>query len=66
MPTKLRLDDSLVDEAVKISGTRTRREAINVALKEYVTRHRQLQILELRGKIDFHLDYDYKARRDKT
>ena len=63
MATNLKLDDDLVDEALNLSGFRTKREAVTLALQEFVARRRQQQALKLRGKIDFDPDYDYKSHR---
>lgn len=59
-PTNLNIDDALLDEAVKLSGKKTRRETVNAALQEYVSRRKQRRILELFGKLDWDPRYDYK------
>ena len=63
MATNLDLDDRLVQEVLEISGLKTKKAAVMLALEEYVRRHRQLEILELFGTIDYDPDYDYKAER---
>jgi Arc/MetJ family transcription regulator len=63
MPTNLALDDRLIEEARRAGRHKTKREAVNAALAEYVTRRRQLRILEAFGGFDFDPDYDYKAAR---
>ena len=64
MRTNIVLNDELVDEAFKFSQTiATKRELIETALKEYVNNRKRKNIRELRGKIKFHDDYDYKAMR---
>ncbi len=63
MATNLKIEDKLIDEAVRLSGLKTKREAVTLALQEFVTRHRQLHFLSLEGKFDFDPDYDYKAQR---
>ena len=35
MPTNLALDDSLIEEAVKVGNHRTKKEAVTAALHEY-------------------------------
>lgn len=65
MATNLDLDDALVEEAKKLGGHRTKREAVNQALAEYVARHQRRRILELRGKLDWDPDYDYKKLRQR-
>ena len=63
MATNLAIDETLLEEAKRISGRRTKRETVNEALAEYIQRRRQQEILELFGTIDFHPDYDPKAQR---
>jgi Arc/MetJ family transcription regulator len=64
MRTNIVLDDKLVDEAFRYSQTiSTKRELIEVALKEYVDTRKRKNIKDLRGKIAFRKDYDYKAMR---
>jgi Arc/MetJ family transcription regulator len=65
MATNLGLDDKLVEEARKAGRHKTKKEAVNAALAEYVSRRKQLKILELFGKIDYDPAYDYKAARRK-
>jgi len=64
MRTNIVLNDELVDEAFKYTTTiSTKRELIEAALKEYVDNRKRKNIKELRGKINFREDYDYKAMR---
>ena len=64
MRTNIVLDDELVNEAFMYSGAiSTKRELIDVALKEYVNNRKRKSIKELKGKIKFRNDYDYKEMR---
>jgi len=65
MPTNLALDDSLIIEAQKLGHHRTKKEAVTVALKEYVARRKQSEMIELFGKIEYDASYDYKAMRNR-
>jgi Arc/MetJ family transcription regulator len=65
MPTNLNIDDALLDEAVKLSGKRTKRETVNAALTEYVSRRKQRRILELFGKLEWNPRFDYKKERER-
>jgi Arc/MetJ family transcription regulator len=65
MPTNLALDDRLIDEARRVGQHRTKKAAVTAALEEYIRRHRQLEILELFGTIDYDPEHDYKARRSR-
>jgi Bacterial antitoxin of type II TA system, VapB len=63
MPTNLALDDRLIEEAKKLGHHRTKKEAVNAALDEYVQRRKQLEIISLFGTIDYDENYDYKRER---
>jgi Arc/MetJ family transcription regulator len=63
MPTNLAIDDRLLDEAQRISGHRTKKATVTEALEEYIQRRKQARILELFGKVDFDMKYDYKKQR---
>lgn len=65
MATNLAIDDKLLNEALKISGLKTKKDTVNLALKEFVNRRKQLEILDLFGKMDPDPDYDYKKGRDR-
>jgi Arc/MetJ family transcription regulator len=64
MRTNIVLDDELVDEAFKYSQTiSTKKELVETALKEYVDNRKRKNIKDLKGKIKFREDYDYRAMR---
>jgi Arc/MetJ family transcription regulator len=63
MPTNLALDDRLIEEARRVGGHKTKKEAVNAALDEYVRRRKQMRILDAFGTIDFDPSYDYKTER---
>jgi Arc/MetJ family transcription regulator len=64
MRTNVVLNDSLIKEAFMYTQTiTTKRELIEIALKEYVDTRKRKNIKELRGKIHFRDDYNYKALR---
>ena len=65
MATNLALDDSLIEAARKVGKHRTKKEAVTAALGEYIQRRKQLEILDLFGKVDFDHAYNYKAERRK-
>jgi len=65
LPSNLALDDALVQEAKTLGGHRSKRAAVNDALREYVARRKRRKILDLFGKLDWNPDYDYKAERKK-
>ena len=63
MPSYVALDDALIKEAQEVGGHETKKEAVTAALREYIQRHRQLEILDLFGKVEYYDDYDPKAAR---
>lgn len=64
MRTNVLLDDNLVEEALKLSNARTKKEVIHEALKEFVENRKRLDLRDLSGKIKFAEGYDYKAMRE--
>lgn len=65
MATNLSLDDALLNEAVKLSGKKTKRETVNAALAEFVSRRKQRRILDLFGKLEWDPRVDYKKERER-
>jgi hypothetical protein len=63
MPAKTAITDKLIEEARRVGGHKTKKDAVTAALKEYVQHRKQLKILDLFGKIDYDPSYDYKAER---
>ena len=63
MATNLALDDSLILEAQKVGHHKTKKEAVTIALKDYIAKMKQLEIFNLFGKIDFDSNYNYKKAR---
>ena len=59
----LSIDPGLVEEALQVSGERTKKAAVTMALQEFIARRRQKQLLELFGKLQWQPDYDYKRER---
>lgn len=66
MATNLALDDQLIDEVVKLGSFKSKKAAVTQALKEYIQRHKQAEILQLFGTIDYEEDYDYKKGRSRS
>jgi Arc/MetJ family transcription regulator len=60
MPTNLAIDDRLIDEARKLGHHRTKKETVNAALDEYISRRKQQAILSLFGVVGYDEKYDYK------
>ena len=65
MATNLQIDDSLIQEALELGGHRTKRAVVEEALQDYVSRRKQLQVVDLFGTIDYDEDYNYKVQRKR-
>ena len=65
MATNIQIDNGLVTKAMKLGGSRTKREAVNKALAEFVQRREQQQVLNLFGTVDYDPEYDYKLQRSR-
>ena len=64
MRTNVVLNEELVNEAFMYSqAISTKKELIEVALKEYVNNRKRKNIGELKGKIKFLDNYNYKEMR---
>ena len=62
MRTNIDLDDELVKRGLKLSGLRTKKELVDVALREFLRRKDQKKILELRNKISWKGDLNLMRR----
>lgn len=63
MRTNIDIDDELIEEAFRLTNIRTKKELINLALREFIRHQKKLNLLDLSGKIDFAENYDYKELR---
>jgi Arc/MetJ family transcription regulator len=57
------LDGELVREAFRLTGARTKRELIDMALRELVRVRRKKDLMELAGQIRLRKDFDHKGLR---
>ena len=63
MATNLALDEKLLNDALLISGFKTKKDTVNAALKEFIERRKQKEIIDLFGTMEPDQDYDYKKHR---
>ncbi|MDY6305719.1 MAG: type II toxin-antitoxin system VapB family antitoxin [Oribacterium sp.] len=66
MATNLALDDSLLDEAVKVGGLKTKKATVTKALQEFIQRRQVNKLIDAFGTFDFDPDYDYKTGRKRN
>ena len=63
MRTNIVLDDDLVKEAFRHAPVKTKRELVDLALREFVAARKRRDLRELFGRGGIRPDYDYKALR---
>ena len=61
--TNLSIDPELLNNAFRISGKKTKRETVDLALQEFITKREIAGVIDLFGKIEYDKDYDYKKDR---
>jgi len=62
--TQIDLDDDALAEVMRLSGARTKKDTVNLALREFAARHRRIAALESFAKHAEVWDYeDYASRR---
>jgi Arc/MetJ family transcription regulator len=65
MRTNIVLNDELINEAMRLADVKTKREAVHLALQQFVAHRKQRRILELVGQNLIDPDYDYRAVRNE-
>lgn len=58
MRTNIVIDDQLMREALRATGLKTKREAVELGLRTLLRLRRQAEIRRLRGKLDWQGDLD--------
>ena len=53
MRTNIHIDDNLMSDAQRLSGAKTKKEAVEQGLKLLVQMHEQQSIRQLRGKLQW-------------
>lgn len=66
MRTNIVIDDKLMQEALRATGLKTKKEAVELALRTLLRLQRQKQIRSLRGKLDWRGDLDAMRTDKKT
>jgi len=51
--TNIELDEKLVKEAMKLTNKKTKKELVNYALRELVSKMKRKKLLELEGKVQW-------------
>jgi Arc/MetJ family transcription regulator len=65
MATNLAIDDELLTYAFNVSGLKTKKETVNLALEEFIQKRKRKEAIELFGKIDFSKNWNPEKARGK-
>lgn len=65
MRTNIEIDDELIDKAMRSSGARTKKAAVEAGLQLLVKTHAQAGIRKLRGKVHWEGDLR-ESRKDRA
>jgi Arc/MetJ family transcription regulator len=50
MATNLSINQELLCEALEVSGLKTKKDTVNLALKEFINKRKQVEILDLSAR----------------
>lgn len=65
--TQIDLDDDALNEAMQLSGARSKKETVNLALREYAARHRRIAALERHAEAAQGWDYEgWRELRERS
>ena len=56
MRTNIVIDDALMDETLRVTGLKTKREAVELGLQTLLRLRKLAEIRRFRGKLDWHGD----------
>ncbi|MDO9307485.1 MAG: type II toxin-antitoxin system VapB family antitoxin [Deltaproteobacteria bacterium] len=62
MRATLNIPDGLIDEVQRLSGEKTKTQAIVTVMEEYVRRRKMEDLLALRGKVA--IEYDWEREEE--
>jgi|GEM_PF-1896002 len=62
--TNIELNEALVKKAMRLGKLKSTKDAVNLALGEFVQRHEQMKVLSHFRTVEFDDDYDYKSQRN--
>jgi Arc/MetJ family transcription regulator len=66
MRTTLAINEKLLDEAKALSGAKTKKEAVEIALDEFVRKKKAKKLLDLEGKVELSLTLKELLSRRKN
>ena len=63
MQTQLEVENLLINEALQYVEVSDENELIRIVLEEFIKNHRKKNLSDLKGKIKFRKNYNYKEMR---
>lgn len=63
MRTNIEIENDLMNEALTLTGLRTKKELVQLALQELVLSRKKKNLFELSGKIEFVDNFNHKDMR---
>jgi Arc/MetJ family transcription regulator len=61
--TNIDIDDKLMDEAMRLSGAKTKKDVVDLALRTLIKSRQKKDLLDLVGHIDIEPEFDHKDVR---
>ena len=65
MRTNIELDEKLVETAFRYAPVKTKKELVDLALREFVLSHQRKDLRELKGTGGIRPDYDHRELRER-
>ena len=63
MRTNIELDDDLITRGISLTGAKTKRQLVHLALEELVRSRTRRNMLDLAGEIEFEEGFDHRVLR---
>lgn len=63
MRTTLAIKEKLLEEVKSLSGAKTKKEAVEKALEDYIKRRRSKKLIDLEGKVDLQFTVEELIKR---
>jgi Arc/MetJ family transcription regulator len=63
MRTTLAIKEKLLEEVKSLSGAKTKKEAVEKALEDYIKRRRSKKLIGLEGKVDLQFTVEELVKR---
>lgn len=66
MKTTLDLSEDLMERVIELSGKKTKRDAVTIAMEEFVRQKSIEALINLGGKVDIAETYEAMRERERT